>query len=38
MPVVSQTIPNFLNGVSEQSPTQRGINPVSYTHLRAHET
>jgi hypothetical protein len=26
MPVVSQTIPNFLNGVSEQSPTQRGIN------------
>ena len=27
MPVVSQTIPNFLNGLSEQSPTQRGINP-----------
>ena len=26
MPVVSQTIPNFLNGLSEQSPTQRGIN------------
>ena len=22
MPVVSQTIPNFLNGLSEQSPTQ----------------
>ena len=29
MPVVSQTIPNFLNGVSEQSPTQRGINQAS---------
>tara|TARA_B100001057_G_scaffold64574_1_gene58227 strand:- start:1221 stop:3713 length:2493 start_codon:yes stop_codon:yes gene_type:complete len=26
MPVVSQTIPNFLNGLSEQTPTQRGIN------------
>ena len=26
MPVVSQTIPNFLNGISEQTPTQRGIN------------
>ena len=26
MPVVSQTIPNFLNGMSEQTPTQRGIN------------
>ena len=29
MPVVSQTIPNFLNGVSEQSPTQRGINQAT---------
>ena len=29
MPVVSQTIPNFLNGISEQSPTQRGINQGS---------
>ena len=24
--VVSQSIPNFLNGISQQSPTQRGIN------------
>ena len=29
MPVVSQTIPNFLNGLSEQTPTQRGINQGS---------
>ncbi len=26
MPVVSQSIPNFLNGISQQTPTQRGIN------------
>jgi hypothetical protein len=26
MAVVSQSIPNFLNGVSQQTPTQRGIN------------
>ena len=24
--VVSQSIPNFLNGMSQQTPTQRGIN------------
>jgi len=24
--VVSQSIPNFLNGISQQTPTQRGIN------------
>jgi len=24
--VVSQTIPNFINGISQQTPTQRGIN------------
>ena len=24
--VVSQVIPNFLNGMSQQTPTQRGIN------------
>ncbi len=26
MAVVSQSIPNFLNGISQQTPTQRGIN------------
>ena len=26
MAVVSQTIPNFLNGISQQTPTQRGVN------------
>ena len=24
--VVSQSIPNFLNGISQQTPTQRGVN------------
>ena len=24
--VVSQSIPNFLNGMSQQTPSQRGIN------------
>ncbi len=26
MPLVSQTIPNFINGISQQTPTQRGLN------------
>jgi hypothetical protein len=29
MAVVSQTIPNFINGISQQTPTQRGINQGS---------
>ena len=29
MAVVSQSIPNFINGISQQTPTQRGINQGS---------
>jgi len=29
MPVVSQSIPNFINGISQQTPTQRGINQAT---------
>ena len=29
MAVVSQTIPNFINGISQQTATQRGINQGS---------